>query len=244
MSFTNNKQNRLLIIKLRNYGKNKNHESDRIDSHGTICHVRILHSRFVFAGIFCLRTNRFILQNKSHPDSNKSHPGYHQATGLAARPYSFMGNIPLHTTSRRKIATTLQRGDGALLCALIYPGSMLQSSSCNDDAERTDYPDGFHTHLDRKHDGPDFRHRLPGSRLPSVQQAQGQHAQTGHSPCPGFHRMAAMLESPPGGSVLSGRQHPADSLHLHESHQYDNNDIGLYIRLLHDVSGDKNEIIW
>ena len=110
--------------------------------------------------------------------------------------------------------------------------------------QRTDYPNGFHTHLDRKHDGPDFRHRLPGSRLPSVQQAQGQHAQTGHSPCPGFHRMAAMLESPPCGSVLSGRQHPAGCLHQREHHQYDNNDIGLYIRLLHDVSGDKNEIIW
>ena len=106
--------------------------------------------------------------------------------------------------------------------------------------QRTDYPNGFHTHLDRKHDGPDFLHRLPGSRLSSVQQAQGQHAQTGHSPCPGFHRMAAMLESPPCGSVLSGRQHPAGSLHLHESHQYDNHNIGLYIRLLHDVSGDKN----
>lgn len=51
--------------------------------------------------------------------------------------------------------------------------------------------------------------------------------------------MAAMLESPPCGSVLSGRQHPADSLHQREHHQYDNNDIGLYIRLLHDVSGDK-----
>ena len=110
--------------------------------------------------------------------------------------------------------------------------------------QRTDYPNGFHTHLDRKHDGPDFLHRLPGSRLSSVQQAQGQHAQTGHNPCPGFHRMAAMLESPPCGSVLSGRQHPAGCLHLREHHQYDNNDIGLYIRLLHDVSGDKNEIIW
>ena len=110
--------------------------------------------------------------------------------------------------------------------------------------QRTDYPNGFHTHLDRKHDGPDFLHRLPGSRLSSVQQAQGQHAQTGHNPCPGFHRMAAMLESPPCDSVLSGRQHPADSLHQREHHQYDNNDIGLYIRLLHDVSGDKNEIIW
>ena len=107
--------------------------------------------------------------------------------------------------------------------------------------QRTDYPNGFHTHLDRKHDGPDFRHRLPGSRLSSVQQAQGPHAQTGHSPCPGFHRMAAMLESPPCGSVLSGRQHPAGCLHLREHHQYDNNDIGLYIRLLHDVSGDKND---
>ena len=106
--------------------------------------------------------------------------------------------------------------------------------------QRTDYPNGFHTHLDRKHDGPDFLHRLPGSRLSSVQQAQGPHAQTGHSPCPGFHRMAAMLESPPCGSVLSGRQHPADSLHQREHHQYDNNDIGIYIRLLHDVSGDKN----
>ena len=107
--------------------------------------------------------------------------------------------------------------------------------------QRTDYPNGFHTHLDRKHDGPDFLHRLPGSRLSSVQQAQGQHAQTGHSPCPGFHRMAAMLESPPCGSVLSGRQHPADYFHQREHHQYDNNDIGLYIRLLHDVSGDKND---
>ena len=107
--------------------------------------------------------------------------------------------------------------------------------------QRTDYPNGFHTHLDRKHDGPDFRHRLPGSRLSSVQQAQGPHAQTGHSPCPGFHRMAAMLESPPCGSVLSGRQHPAGCLHLRKHHQYDNNDIDLYIRLLHDVSGDKND---
>ena len=107
--------------------------------------------------------------------------------------------------------------------------------------QRTDYPNGFHTHLDRKHDGPDFRHRLPDSRLSSVQQAQGQHAQTGHSPCPGFHRMAAMLESPPCGSVLSGRQHPAGCLHQREHHQYDNNDIDLYIRLLHDVSGDKND---
>ena len=165
MSFTNNKQNRLLIIKLRNYGKNKNHESDRIDSHCTICHVCILHFRIVFAGIFCLRTSGLILQNKSHP-------GYHQATGIAACPYSFMGNIPLHATSRRKIATTLQRVDGTILCALIHPGPMLQSSSRNDNAERTNYPNGFHTHLDRKHDGPDFRHRFPDSRLPSVQQAQ------------------------------------------------------------------------
>ena len=205
MSFTNNKQNRLLIIKLRNYGKNKNHESDRIDSHGTICHVRILHSRFVFAGIFCLRTNRLILQNKSHPDSNKSHPGYHQATGLAARPYSFMGNIPLHTTSRRKIATALHRSDGALLYTLIYPGTMLQVQLCNDDAGRTDTPHGNDSHLDTKHYGIDFRHRFPGSRLPSVQQAQGQHAQTGHSPCPGFHGMADMLKSTPCSSVLSSR---------------------------------------
>ena len=106
---------------------------------------------------------------------------------------------------RSQIATALQRVDGTLLCALIHPGPMLQVQLCNDDAGRTDYPNGFHTHLDRKHDGPDFRHRLPDSRLSSVQQAQGQHAQTGHSPCPGFHRMADMLKYTPCGSVLSGR---------------------------------------
>ena len=118
---------------------------------------------------------------------------------------SFYRYRPLHATSRRKIATALQRVDGTLLCALIHPRPMLQSSSRNDDAERTDYPNGFHTHLDRKHDGPDFRHRLPGSRLSSVQQAQGQHAQTGHSPYPGFHGMADMLKYTPCCSVLSGR---------------------------------------
>ena len=99
-------------------------------------------------------------------------PGYHQATGLAARPYSFMGNIPLHATGRRKIATTLQRVDGTLLCALIHPGPMLQSSSRNDDAERTDNTHGNYSYLDTKLYGIDFRHRLPDSRLPSVQQAQ------------------------------------------------------------------------
>ena len=116
-----------------------------------------------------------------------------------------MGNIPLLATGRRKIATTLQRGASGLLCALIHPGPMLQSSSCNDDAERADYPDGEHTHLNSKHDGPNFRHRIPDSRLPSVQQAQGQHAQTGHSPCPGFHGMADMIKYNPSSSVLSGR---------------------------------------
>ena len=99
----------------------------------------------------------------------RAHSKVPSRTGLAARPYSFMGNIPLHATDRRKIATTLQQVDGTLLCALIHPGPMLQSSSRNDDAERTDYQNGFHTHLDIKHDGPDFRHRLPGSRLSSVQ---------------------------------------------------------------------------
>ena len=49
-----------------------------------------------------------------------------------------MGNIPLHATGRRKIATTLQRVDGTLLWALIHPGPMLQSSSRKDDAERTE----------------------------------------------------------------------------------------------------------
>ena len=86
--------------------------------------------------------------------------------------YSFMGNIPLHATGRRKIATTLQRVDGTLLCALIHPGPMLQSSSRNDDTERTDNPHGNDSHLDTKHYGIDFRHRFPDSRLPSVQQAQ------------------------------------------------------------------------
>ena len=68
-----------------------------------------------------------------------------------------MGNIPLYATGRRKITTTLQRGDGALLCALIHSGSMLQSSSRNDDAERTDYPNGFHTHLESEIDKLDAR---------------------------------------------------------------------------------------
>lgn len=145
---------------------------------------------------------------------------------------SYYRSKPLHATGRRKITTTLQRVDSTLLCALIHPGPMLQVQLCNNDAGRTDNPHGNDSHLDRKHDGPDFRHRLPGSRLSSVQQAQGQHAQTGHSPCPGFHRMAAMLESTPCSSVLSGRQHPAGSLHLHEHHQYDNHNIGLYIRIL------------
>ena len=76
-------------------------------SHCTICHVCILHFRIVFAGIFCLQTSGLILQNKSHPDSNKSHPGYHQATGLAARPYSFMGNIPLHANGRLRRCSEL-----------------------------------------------------------------------------------------------------------------------------------------
>lgn len=91
---------------------------------------------------------------------------------LQLAPYSFMGNIPLHATGRRKIATTLQRVDGTLLCALIHPGPMLQSSSRNDDAERTDNTHGNYSYLDTKLYGIDFRHRLPDSRLPSVQQAQ------------------------------------------------------------------------
>ena len=118
---------------------------------------------------------------------------------------SYYRSKPLHATGRRKITTTLQRVDSTLLCALIHPGPMLQVQLCNNDAGRTDNLHGNDSHLDRKHYGIDFRHRLPGSRLSSVQQAQGQHAQTGHSPCPGFHRMAAMLEPPPCGSVLSGR---------------------------------------
>ena len=118
---------------------------------------------------------------------------------------SFYRSRPLHATGRRKIATTLQRVDGTLLCALIHPGPMLQSSSRNDDAGRTDNPHGNDSHLDTKHYGIDFRHHFPDSRLPSVQQAQGQHAQTGHSPYPGFHGMADVLEYTPSCSVLSGR---------------------------------------
>ena len=122
---------------------------------------------------FLFADKRAYPSEQAHPDSNESHPGYHQATGLAARPYSFMGNIPLHATGRRKIATTLQRVDGTLLCALIHPGPMLQVQLCNDDAGRTDTPHGNDSHLDTKHYGIDFRHRFPDSRLPSVQQAQG-----------------------------------------------------------------------
>ena len=118
---------------------------------------------------------------------------------------SFYRYRPLHATSRRQIATALHRGDGALLCALIHPGPMLQVQLCNDDAGRTDNPHGNDSHLDTKHYSIDFRHRFPDSRLPSVQQAQRQHAQTGHSPCPGFHGMADMLKYTPCCSVLSGR---------------------------------------
>ena len=91
---------------------------------------------------------------------------------LQLAPIALWGNIPLHATGRRKIATTLQRVDGTLLCALIHPGPMLQSSSRNDDAERTDNTHGNYSYLDTKLYGIDFRHRLPDSRLPSVQQAQ------------------------------------------------------------------------
>lgn len=66
----------------------------------------------------------------------------------------------------------LLRRCGTLLCALIHPGPMLQSSSRNDDAERTDNTHGNYSYLDTKLYGIDFRHRLPDSRLPSVQQAQ------------------------------------------------------------------------
>ena len=118
---------------------------------------------------------------------------------------SFYRYRPLHATGRRKIATTLQRVDSTLLCALIHPGSMLQVQLCNDDAGRTDNPHGNYSHLDTKHYSIDFRHRFPDSRLSSVQQAQGQHAQTGHSPYPGFHGMADMLKYTPCCSVLSGR---------------------------------------
>ena len=85
---------------------------------------------------------------------------------------SFYRYKPLHATSRRQIATALQRVDSTLLCALIHPGLMLQVQLCNDDAGRTDNPHGNDSHLDTKHYSIDFRHRFPGSRLSSVQQAQ------------------------------------------------------------------------
>ena len=85
---------------------------------------------------------------------------------------SYYRSKPLHATSRRKIATALHRGDGALLYTLIHPGAMLQVQLCNNDAEWTDNTHGNDSHLDRKHYGIDFRHRFPDSRLPSVQQAQ------------------------------------------------------------------------
>lgn len=53
---------------------------------------------------------------------------------------SYYRSKPLHATGRRKIATTLQRVDGTLLCALIHPGPMLQVQLCNDDAGRPDTP--------------------------------------------------------------------------------------------------------
>ena len=121
---------------------------------------------------FLFADKRAYPSEQAHPDSNESHPGYHQATGLAAYPNSFMGNIPLHATSRRKIATALHRGDGALLYTLIHPGAMLQVQLCNNDAEWTDNTHGNYSYLDTKLYGIDFRHRLPDSRLPSVQQAQ------------------------------------------------------------------------
>ena len=43
---------------------------------------------------------------------------------------------------------------------------------------------------------------------------------------------------------IMARTRTMNPIHQRESHQYDNNNIGIYIRLLHDVSGDKNEIIW
>ncbi len=180
----------------------------RYKSHCTICPCNaycILH-RFR-SGIFCLRTSGLILQNKSHPDSNKSlFSCYHQATGLQFAPDSFMGIFRYTLPAGVKLLRRCRRFDGTLLCALdSYVGqcfnlhlvTMMQNGQITQMASILT--------LDRKHDGPDFRHRLPGSRLSSVQQAQGRHAQTGHSPCPGFHRMAAMLEYTPCGSVLSGR---------------------------------------
>lgn len=38
--------------------------------------------------------------------------------------HSIMGNIPINTTKKRKVAATLLRGDGILLCVFIRPVNM------------------------------------------------------------------------------------------------------------------------
>lgn len=40
---------------------------------------------------------------------------------LMLAPIALLGNIPINTTKKRKVAATLQRGDGILLCVFIRP---------------------------------------------------------------------------------------------------------------------------
>ena len=129
MSFTNNKQNRLLIIKLRNYGKNKNHESDRIDSHGAICHVCILHFRIVFAGIFCLQTSGLILQNNGQITQMASILIWTESTmGLISFIASLVAGCHLcskHRDNMRKLGIALVLVFIAwLLCSNLLPAAV------------------------------------------------------------------------------------------------------------------------
>ena len=61
---------------------------------------------------FLFADKRANLQNKSHPDSISPIPFTIKQLVLQLAPIALWGNIPLHATGRRKIATTLQRVDG------------------------------------------------------------------------------------------------------------------------------------
>ena len=52
------------------------------------------------------------------------HLTHHQTMGINACPHSIMGNIPINTTKKRKVAATLLRGDGILLFVFIRPVNM------------------------------------------------------------------------------------------------------------------------
>ena len=52
------------------------------------------------------------------------HLTHHQTMGINACPHSILGNIPINTTKKRKVAATLLRGDGILLYVFIRPVNM------------------------------------------------------------------------------------------------------------------------